>query len=651
MKFPPSTAADTARICSNPVHHMMIPEEFEAFNHKALLATALRPGFVWKGITYPQGFRFLQHQGNAIKEFRDIYDRGDKGGFFPLGVGRGKTNACLSMANYAYTHHTAPSRRILYVLPPHLCHQLTGRDIRDARSIIPFNMPVHVLHGKSEAARALIADRKAPGLYIFPYSLLSTKDTNSLLEAIEPEGIICDEAHLLANMHSARTKRLFRYIESRQPWGVALSGTITSKAVKDYQHLTTWTLRNNSPLPLSRPLAEEWGLTIDAEAVVGMRPHGGLETLRQWAQGNFPDELFETDPTTADYRKAYRLRLSHSKGVVSSGADSLGTSLTLCNRPVANHEKHNDWLKLKELLDGVTQRWVTPNGDEIDHAIHTWKWIYELSAGFYNQLLWPEPSSRHSQEEIDAAIAHHELGQVYHSALRGYLQRSRNPDTDTPFKVGSHFQMHKGAGNLPYPLYEAWAEWKSAAFEGMPVRYSKPVRVCDYKIAAACMWAFELPAGEGGIIWCHNLELAAWVHESLSSCGLKSIALPSDEQIENPNAGKDGTIMVLSIKRYCEGKNLQHFQHQAVLQWPRQARTAEQMLGRTHRTGQKSDELFVYSFDTLDEDHLNRAASISDSLYIHQSLGVAQKQIFCNYDPEPLIFPGEVLRERGLLAP
>lgn len=107
-------------------------------------------------------------------------------------------------------------------------------------------------------------------------------------------------------------------------------------------------------------------------------------------------------------------------------------------------------------------------------------------------------------------------------------------------------------------------------------------------------------------------------------------------------------LVVASMTAHGTGKNLQHFQHQYFVQWPRSANIAEQTLGRTHRNGQKADELVVVTNSTLFFDHLNKAACINDALYIHQTTGTRQKLIYGTYDPIPKIFPPEVLRERGL---
>ena len=68
------------------------------------------------------------------------------------------------------------------------------------------------------------------------------------------------------------------------------------------------------------------------------------------------------------------------------------------------------------------------------------------------------------------------------------------------------------------------------------------------------------------------------------------------------------------LPHHCSrGRNLQAFQHQIFAQWPRSALLAEQTLGRTHRNGQKADELAVHTLMSIEFDHVCRAACLKVS--------------------------------------
>ena len=548
--------------------------------------------------------------------------------------------------------------RMLLIVPSQVLYQLTQVDIKWARTRVPISYPIHILGGKDRESRIALARSGRKGLYIIPYSLLSTQDTSLVLESIRPGIIIADEAHNLSRNTAARTKRVREYVDAHHPDYVALSGTITNKKIEDYLYHAKWALRDNNPMPNATMLAREWGMIIDAEASTAEGgpasiSSGPLLPLIQWARRYFPGVEFPE--SLAGFRKAYKYRLNTAPGVVSSGDAGIGTSLILATRPVENHVKAPGFGDLQKLIDKVNYEWLTPNGDEIEHAIHTWKWLNELSAGFYNELTWPTDDAFAERRKLPAPEAteilekakfHHTTQQVYHRALRKWLEAEARAGLDTPMLVGGDIAKH-GGKHVGDDLAQMWQDVRNAEFPGRPERDSRAVRVCTYKIDAMIKWAKE--GVEGGIVWVHHQEVGKWAYEALIQAGVEAIHCPAGDRynslILDPASAKK--IIVASISAHGVGKNLQHFQHQYVLQWPRSATVAEQMLGRTHRSGQKADELVVLLNQTLDFDTVNFAACLNDALYIHQTTGNRQKLIYANYDPLPKIYSSAWLHEHG----
>jgi hypothetical protein len=329
-------------------------EEVEEVNRNFLLADA-----------FESGFRLNDKQAKAVLEFINT------GGLFaPIGVGWGKTLITLMCADLAYRSGTD---KIVLFVPPAVVNQLVTRDIPWARARVPISYPIHLLGGKSSQARGALARSGKRGLYVFPYSLLSCKDAEALLRAIDPKLMICDEAHQVGRRSSARTRRLIRFVDQHQPGLLALSGTITSKGVMDYHHLIRAALKEGNPLPNSVPLTGEWAALIDSDAA-GFEDGaltGPLKPMVDWASSCFPDQKFRSDRT--GFRLAFKTRLMSAPGVVSSGDADIGTSLIYCNRPVENHEQTENWNEIKRLIAQIEDLWLTPNGDEIDCAIHTFK--------------------------------------------------------------------------------------------------------------------------------------------------------------------------------------------------------------------------------------------------------------------------------------
>jgi hypothetical protein len=619
---------ETARICRLPLIEPLKEAEREQLNYQWVDARA-----------YEEGFRLFPVQVDAIHSFIKY------GGLFaPISVGGGKTLITLKIADWVF--HNGLERSLL-IVPSQVYEQLVKADIPMARWNMSLSVPFFFLGGKSKQRRKNIVLGRRAGCYIMPYSYLSTTDTTFLLNTIAPELLICDEAHRIKNRRAARTRRLMAYIMEKRPLIVALSGTITSKSLMDYQHLLRYALDENSPVPRIQAIAQDWANILDSNAQPGDNQLRILRPLHTWAKTNFPSEPFPQ--TVSGYRKAFRNRLHTAPGVVASFESGIGTSLIFHNSPADMPGE-----KLKTLMETVEQTWKTPNGDEIDHAIHKFKWLYELSVGFYNQLIWPTPENLAERRQIsiseaevllERALEHHMAAQEYAIALREYLKHP-NPQIDTPMLVGREIATN-GGRRVGRELAELWKHMKNLDFENRPERDSSQVRVDDFKIKAMIKWVQSID--QGGLIWVYHQEMGKWAIEALREAGIEVLYAPAgahgNRVILNPkNASK---LIVASMTAHGEGKNLQAFQNQYFLQWPRSAKLAEQVLGRTHRRGQQADTLIIEMNRTLPFDHIVMAACLTDSLYIHQTTGNRQKLIFGTYTPMPKIYSPEFLNEHG----
>ena len=616
---------------------------------------------------YKEGYRLLRDQARAVLAFNEI-----RGAFCPIAVGGGKTLVSLILTNDALTKMGL--RKVLLVIPPTLVDQLVRIDIPAYRRKTPITYPISILAGRTQEKRKEIAESGKKGLYVLPYSLLQTKDTVDILNTIAPDMIILDEAHHVCRK-SARTTRIRNYISLHNPLVIAMSGTITKKSPNDYAFMARAALKDCNFMPNALSLATEWSAviganvaTLDEYRLAGIkRPNPGpILPLVNWAKENFPEERFDRNLT--GFRKAYKMRMMTCKGTVCSGDNELGVSLVIRTNPVIDKESSEGWDELDRLAKQVMDEGLTPNGDEIEHAMHSWKWLYEIyGGGFYNELKWPgvaEYAERKSITEIEAeyilerALVHHEAGQVYACLLRKFLNNHSAPHLDTPMLVGKSLYDHKDQ-YVPTRLYKAWKDWKDLDFEARPDRDSFAVRVCPYKVDQGIDWAMNLPAVNreqgfpeetGGIIWYHHQAVGQWLHEKLAERGCDRVLFCPAGAVGNKRIIKPenwNKIAIASILAHREGKNLQHFKNQWFVQFPRPATMAEQVMGRSHRTGQDADELIVNLNLTVPFDHITFSATLNDSAYIHQTTGNRQKLIYASYDPVPKRVPREVLIEWG----
>jgi len=634
----PAAYAEVRRIVRLPTVDGYPQETRDAYQREVVIAEHLE-----------RGFRLYDLQCDAVLAYRDHGCL-----FAPIGVGWGKTLITLLIAGEAFAKGF---HRSMLIVPPQVMSQLIRRDLPWARQRVALHGVPFIQVLGSPAKRMAIAGSGRRGCYIMPSSMLSAPNAEDVLQAIAPQLVIGDEAHHLRNPNSARTKRLLRYMNSVAPEVVWLSGTITAKSVLDYLHLVCL-MDGLCPLPRKNAIAREWAAVLDSGAEPNERETGPVRPLIEWTLKlpGAPD----CPMNGMGFRRAYKHRLLTNPAVVATGDQELGVSLTIAQRRVPLEEGAPGATELRELQQGVDTQWVAPNGDEIDHAFHKFRWLFELSAGIFNDLFWPAPEVLAARRDISEAGAsallhkakeHHEHLQEFRKTLRSWLLSHHIKGLDTPFLVAGDMARHQGA-NVGLELYESWRSVKDLedATPDLPVRDSRIVRVCDYKIRFAEAWARE---HQKGIIWYHNAGVGQWLAERLPDALFCPAGRPHDAAIIDPETAN--RIVIASISAHGTGKNLQHHSDQLFVQWPRPAATAEQVLGRLHRVGQMADELVVNIACDLPIaregpaafDELLYAAMLQDALYIHQTTGSRQKVIYANYETLPRIFPSAVLEERG----
>lgn len=641
------------RIVGLEVCQPMTPEECEATSAQFIRAEP-----------FAQGFRLRRSQAEGVVNYLAY------GGMFgQIGVGDGKTLLSLLICHCALRN----GRKPLLSIPSHVFQQLWNTDIRFARMKSIFDSPVLTIAKKTRKERYYTVTSGKRAIYITTHSLLSQPDCHEWLNMLAPDCIVIDEAHNFANARAARTRRLTQAMgamlddavetKKRDVQVVALSGTMTKRSVLDYHHLAKVCLKANCPLPKQASLAEEWGLVIDSGADVDVaRKAGPLTPLVRWAKSNFPDHLHLLSEDVAGFRRAFRLRKDSAPGVVTADDTVLGASLHIANRPFTGDETYPHFKDLLLKIKEVDEVWLAPNGDEIEFAIHKHKWLRELSAGFYNQLVWPDPEKVAKSKNIpyleaeqlveDAKIAH-EARNVLAKEVRTWLSENAHDGMDTPLLLMRSMAQH-GSEHVTDDLYEAWKSWHLLKSDNHPEREEKPVRVCDYKVQLAVTWAKEQLAihKRGGVIWSYHTEINRWIFEEIEKAGLPAMFCPASSSVDKiladpeKHADLKQKILCASISSHGEGKNLQFMESMFIAQWDPSAKRMEQLLGRLHRPGQEAEEVHVTTCNSITWDDENAASCIIDSLYVHQTSG-RQKLIYCSWEPLPRMYPPEALRQRG----
>ena len=481
-------------------------------------------------------------QAAALQE---IHDR--RGAFLPIAVGGGK--ALISLLAAVVLEAERP---VLFV-PADLREQTNRKVIPQMRKHFALNPRLKVI-GNSEL------------------SLAKNKD---MLDKLKPDLIILDECHEYKNKSAGRTKRMTRYMkENPDTVMVAMSGTISNRSLRDYQHIARWCLGDEmTPLPLKWHELCDWADALDE----------GLQDHKRMGPGAL--ELFCQPGDTP--RQGYRRRLVETPGVIASGAEELGVSLRIdkleCKIPAM----------LSRMLGELRQTWEDPNGDAIAEASEIWRCARQLALGFWYEWVPPGPP--------EWLLARKNWKKYVRETLRNNRRR-----LDTELQVWNEAAKEG--------TEQVWLEW--AAIKDT----FKPNTVCQwldfYIVDVVRQWLSKSP----GIVWIEHVALGERLSKELNIPYFGAGKKASREILD-----AEGPI-IASIAAHHKGKNLQHQWHRNLITAPPSSgKMWEQLLGRTHRDGQPADTV---TFDViLHDDSLMDSfrQAVADAVYLEDTLGNRQR--------------------------
>jgi hypothetical protein len=492
-----------------------------------------------------------------------------KGLVGPLAVGAGKTLLSLLAAP------VMGAKRPILLIPPALQIPLRMEMERlSAHFVLPKN------------------------LYIIPYSQLSVARSTALLEDIKPDLIIADEAHNLRSADAARTKRVLRYFDNFPTTRlIALSGTLTAKSLKDYNHLCRLALGSGSPVPLAEADLVAWANVLDSDGEPTDRDwsvFAAFSDVRHVPLSGIDRERGVISPRQDAAREAFRDRFNATPGVVATREASVSCSLNFYRRPVTTPDE------VVIALDELQRTWTRPDGEEMDSALSLWRLGMQISQGFYLRWVWPDGIP--DKEWMEARAA-------WHREVRAVLSRNMT-GMDSPLLVWNAVER----GALDYPSISwAFRKWKEQKHKPPPP--TETVWISDYMVRDTLAW---LKAHPKGLVW-HN-DLA-------TETALRAAGVPTFGAGEVPVL--DGSVggMALSIRVHGTGLDrLQYHHHEnLVLSFPSSGKTCEQMIGRTHRQAQEADEVGVWYYAHTVAAQQAVATARNRARYIEQTQGSPQK--------------------------
>lgn len=539
----------------------------------------------------PEGtMRLRPVQAAALIEAQRAIESGGNGIVGLMGVGSGKALVSMLLGT------VLNSQRCVLLVPPSLVEQ-TRRVYNQMRE-----------HWQVTPSTAF---------HIVSYSTLSSIKRNGILEEIKPDLIIADEASQLKNKTAAKTKRVLRHLQVFKPRFCILSGTLTSRSLKDFQHVLYYVLRDRSPVPAHFPTLTEWCEALDADVDEDKRrPPGVILTFAETAPAapaapaTAGEELLEDTKKPRDIAwAAFRNRLISTPGVVATEASQLGTSLVINKRPLELSPK------VKAAMEHLQKTWERPDGEAFSDVLELAATERELSCGFWNKWIWPD-------DMVDTEWL--EARRDWRKAVREKLRHSA-PNLDSPQLIYNACLRHeqdefcKAAGQklketgLPRWHHKAFDVWRK--YEDRPVPPTVPQWVDEYfMIDDAVAWGREEP----GIIWFAHVAVGEKIAQRggfpFYGAGAEASAKILDET--------GNRTIVVSMNAHNEGKNLQHAFWRNLFTTPfAGGKLAEQVIGRTHRPYQPKDEVVCDFYLHTDNFEASFRKARRDAKYASALLG------------------------------
>lgn len=453
------------------------------------------------------------------------------GGFLPIGVGEGKTLISMLAA------YVLGASKPMLLLPAGLIENAERERRRLSKHwLVPTN------------------------IRIFSYTMLGLEQYADELEKYAPDACIFDEVHRLKNLRAACTRRVARYMHKHPTTAlVGMSGTAMRDSLHDFAPILFWALKGNAPLPLERHELDDWACALDEPKATryGEEP----ERIEPGALLDFcNDEERQLDPYRAA-RLGFRRRLTETPGVVATAGDGERVD---CSIRITGHVYDLKDSSTEDRFDNLRNAMLTPDGHPLLTGVDVWRHARELALGFHS--IWdPRPPPEWLAPR-----------KAWGSFVRAYLSRSRTLDSPDQVRQAVEAGKIDDGGLL--------AVWQ--AVEDTYTPNVVEIWHDDSVLKLAAKWAKQ-----PGIVWTDQVffaeRLAAMT--GLPYYGAQGLDA-SGQYIED----SDSKTIIASIDANRDGKNLQFKWSRNLLVGPPDGWDAlQQCIARTHRPGQKADEVIV----------------------------------------------------------
>lgn len=453
-------------------------------------------------------------------------------------------------------------------------------------------VPANLVGKTFRNLRELEKHWRIPEPKIRTYELLGRLQAAELLEAEDPDLVVCDEGHKLKHVADAAVaKRVRRWARQHPGTGfVVMSGTMTKRSLHDFAHILRWCLPEHMvPVPRGYSDLDVWADAIDERKPNERRAHpGALKILCNAEEA----AIWDQDPRLVA-RHAFRRRLVETAGVIATHEAAVDATLTVSAvEPEVSPAIDDAFARLRK-------EWELPDGQPLFDALEMFRHARELSLGFWYKWSPPAPP-----EWLEARRA-------WSAFVRRVLGHSR--------KLDSEAQVALAYADAPELL-----AWRAVENDFEP--RTTPVWLDDSVLEFAAKWAEE----KRGIVWVEHTCVGERLEDDFG------LAYYGEEGCTRAGAyiedHSPGTPMVASIHSNREGRNLQAWSTNLVLSFPPDGERIEQMISRTHREGQDADEVTVDVVVTCIEHVRAVQQAVRDCEYVLACTGSPQKLLLAGLD-------------------
>lgn len=425
-----------------------------------------------------------------------------------------------------------------------------------------------------------------PRPHVISYEWLRHKNQHGWLVEYAPDLLMLDEGHAVKNPQATTTKRI---VAARRAFPqlpiVILTGT-PGDTVFEYSHLCRLALGDDlSPFPNEWFDLDRWRAALDRDVVVRGAP-GALERFRD-----------KSDPPGLEgTRRAVGRRLRETPGVLLSSDETVGASLMidawsppLC-RPVA------------QALRDLRNLWRLPDGTEICDALEFGRQRRSLAFGYYRRPKSPPP------REWLAARAR------WSQFARAKLQRNRQ-GIDALSILVDEIRAGRVRDDGVLAAWEAQAATYELVTEPVWISREPMDQIARYlgDNPGTIAWTDSIPLGEMLSSYCWWIGDKRWSVPYYGEGGLSRDGTP----IEHETGARSIAASKAANKT---GRNLQMFSRNLLLCTP-----DEQLLARTHRSGQRAGQVIATLYASTPEHFASFWRAVDAALATQEFRGVPQK--------------------------